>query len=373
MPNQAKNPAWKKLAGFFNFNADGTVNGQAQTADQTEDLKLDYVASMSTYPSATLLDANQRYWDKHVPQVQSAQDLVKDSRLVAYVKTAFGLNPTMLASSVASLMYSQNFAQTYGNTKLLDAFEFSSDGTLPAGTSAQTPAQMSAVAKQYTTEFRKDADKKIADAVTNYETRIAKMTKLDDFFVSNKKDDDKKNDEVSEVWDVALRAFGINPDEVSKSELKKILSSDVTDKKSYVNRLDDDRYVNLVKAFNFTADGGTEAPLTAQSQRMVAQVTADYKAVKLRALTGTAKENASKAADKEIAYYTSTIAGIKTADQFLADSRLTKFVLEAKVSTRKRSRPPICAGVQVGPFRSEKLRQHTEQRQVCRNRGVLQL
>lgn len=327
--NQAKNPAWKKLTGFFNFNADGTVNGQAQTADQTEDLKLDYVASMSTYPSATLLDANQRYWDKHVPQVQSAQDLVKDSRLVAYVKTAFGLNPTMLASSVASLMYSQNFAQTYGNTKLLDAFEFSSDGTLPAGTSAQTPAQMSAVAKQYTTEFRKDADKKIADAVTNYETRIAKMTKLDDFFVSNKKDDDKKNDEVSEVWDVALRAFGINPDEVSKSELKKILSSDVTDKKSYVNRLDDDRYVNLVKAFNFTADGGTEAPLTAQSQRMVAQVTADYKAVKLRALTGTAKENASKAADKEIAYYTSTIAGIKTADQFLADSRLTKFVLEA--------------------------------------------
>ena len=137
--NQAKNPAWKKLTGFFNFNADGTVNGQAQTADQTEDLKLDYVASMSTYPSATLLDANQRYWDKHVPQVQSAQDLVKDSRLVAYVKTAFGLNPTMLASSVASLMYSQNFAQTYGNTKLLDAFEFSSDGTLPAGTSAQTP------------------------------------------------------------------------------------------------------------------------------------------------------------------------------------------------------------------------------------------
>ena len=48
--NQAKNPAWKKLTGFFNFNADGTVNGQAQTADQTEDLKLDYVASMSTYP-----------------------------------------------------------------------------------------------------------------------------------------------------------------------------------------------------------------------------------------------------------------------------------------------------------------------------------
>ncbi len=327
--NTASNPAWKKLTGLFNFNADGTINGQAQTSDQTEDLKLDYVASMSTYPSKTLLEANQRYWDKHISQVQSAQDLVKDSRLVAYVKTAFDLNPAIMASSVASLMYSQNFATTYGNTKLLSAFEFESDGSLAAGSTPQTAAQASSLATQYVKAFTKDSDKKIADAVTNYENRIAKVTKVDDFFVSNAKDDDKNNNAVTEIWDVALRAFGINPDEVSKSELKKILSSDVNDRKSYVNRLGDDRYVELVKAFNFTSTGEAEAPLTAQSERMVTQVTTDYKALKLRGLSDAAKETASKAADKEIAYYTSTIASIKTADDLLKDTRLTKFVLEA--------------------------------------------
>ncbi len=137
---------------------------------------------MSTYPSKTLLEANQRTGTSIISQVQSAQDLVKDSRLVAYVKTAFDLNPAIMASSVASLMYSQNFATTYGNTKLLSAFEFESDGSLAAGSTPQTAAQASSLATQYVKAFTKDSDKKIADAVTNYENRIAKVTKVDDFF-----------------------------------------------------------------------------------------------------------------------------------------------------------------------------------------------
>ncbi|MDR6104253.1 hypothetical protein QE369_004450 [Agrobacterium larrymoorei] len=327
--NKASNTAWKQLTRAFNFNADGTINGQVQTADQTEDLKLDYVAKMSTFQSNTLLSANQRYWEKHISQVTSAQDLVKDSRLLSYVKTAFSLPTSIQASSVASLMSSESFATVYGNTKLLSFFNFENDGSVMPGKTPQTTDQVSKLATQYSDVFVKERSASIDKAAANYESRIAKVTKLDDFFVSNKKDDDANNDQVTEIWNVALRAYGIDPDEVSTTKLKRILTSDTDNKKSYVNTLKDDRFVQLAKAFNFSSDGTTESPLTAQSQSMVQQLTTEYKTTKLRSLTGAALTTATKAADKEIDYYKTKMMEITSSDQLIADTRLTSFIFEA--------------------------------------------
>lgn len=327
--NQAKDTAWKKLAAAFNFNADGTVNGQTQTADQTEDLKLDYIAKMSSYPSNTLLEANQRYWEKNVAKVTSAKELTDDSRLLEYAKTAFSLSKTILPSSVASLMYSESFANNYGNTKLLDAFNFSADGTLADGTAPQDAQQTKDLAKLYKAAFTKDQTTAIDAAVTNYDTRIATVTSLDDFFVPNNKDKVNGNDQVTEIWDVALRAYGIDPDEVSNSELKKILTSDVSDKKSYVNSLKDQRFVDLVNAFNFTSDGKVDSPLLAQAESVTDVFSADYKANKIRSLTGTERKTASDKADTEIEYYKSKMMEVKSVDDLVADTRLTNFIFEA--------------------------------------------
>lgn len=189
--NQAKDPAWKKLTAAFNFNTDGTINGSIQTADQIEDLNLDYVYNQSTFPSTTLADANKRYWEKNIAGVTSASDLVSDSRMVEYVKKAFDLSPTIMASSVASLMSSENFATTYGNTALLDYFNFETDGTLSSGNTAQTATQTTGVNTLYKAAFSKEQSTAIDDAVANYEKRVVGFTSLDDFLVSNKKDDDK--------------------------------------------------------------------------------------------------------------------------------------------------------------------------------------
>lgn len=329
--NQAKNKAWKTLAKAFNFNADGTLDSgtSAQTSDQTEDLKLDYIFNNSTFNSDTLADANDRYWEKNVGKATSATDLVSDSRMLAYIKTAFGLKSTMMASSVASLMSNENFATTYGNTALLDQFNFQSDGTLADGDTAQTDTQISTVKKLYNKAFTEDQTTAMDAAVTNYKTRIAEFKNIDDFFVSNTKDDDSKNNDVTEVWDVALRAFGIDPKEISKSELKRVLTSDVNDKKSYVNTLKDDRFVALNKAFNFTTDGKLEAPLIAQTESVTDNIASDYQAAKLRGLTGQAKKTASTAADTEIEYYKTQMQSITSVSDLLADDRLTKFVLTA--------------------------------------------
>lgn len=327
--NQAKDPAWKKLAEAFNFNTDGTINGSVQTADQTEDLKLDYIYNQSTFPSDTLADANKRYWEKNVATVTTATELVADPRMLDYVKTAFDLNPTIMASSVASLMSSENFATTYGNTKLLDSFNFETDGTLASGNTAQNALQTIDINKKYKTAFLEDQSKASDEAITNYKARVGAFTSIEDFFVSNKKDDDKKNDSVTEVWDVALRAFGIDPDEVSQSELKRVLTSDVNDKKSYVNTLKDERFVELNKAFNFTSDGSLKAPVLAQSESMTERFAGDYESAKLRSLTGAEKEAAGKKADAEIEYYKSQMQSITSVKELLADSRLTNFIFEA--------------------------------------------
>lgn len=327
--NQAKNPAWKTLTAAFNFNTDGTINGSIQTADQTEDLNLDYVYNKSTFPSDLLADANKRYWEKNVATATDAKDLVSDSRMLNYIKTAFDLNPTIMASSVASLMSSETFATTYGNTKLLDYFNFETDGSLASGNTAQTATQTADINKLYRTAFSKDQSTAIDEAVTNYETRVVGFTSLDDFLVSNKKDDDKKNDDVTEVWDVALRAFGIDPDEVSQSELKRVLSSDVSDRKSYVNSLKDDRFVALNKAFNFTSDGQVKAPVLAQSESVSDKYAADYESYKVRSLTGSAKDAAVKKSDTEVQYYKSKMESVTDVKDLLSDTRVTNFILEA--------------------------------------------
>ncbi|AYC99671.1 DUF1217 domain-containing protein [Neorhizobium sp. NCHU2750] len=330
--NKASSDSWKQLAEAFNFQSDGTVaDGEtAQTSDQTDDLRLDYIYTQSTYPSNLLTQANQEYWEKHVAEATSATDITNDPRMLDYVQTAFGLRDTMLASSVASMMYSQTFAETIGNTKLLDYFNFQSDDTLADGDTAQNADQISSLASMYKTNFQGDQADAVSDAVSNYTTRIANVTSVDDFLTSNADDDDENNNGTTEIWDVALRAYGIDPDDVSTAKLRKVLESDVDDKKSYVNQLGDDRYVELAKAFNFDSDGNATTPLLAQSEHVTADYANEYLSQKTRFLDGTEETDAKDAANDEIEYYKTQMESITNVDQLVSNSRLTDFLAESQ-------------------------------------------
>jgi len=330
--NQASNDAWRKLAAAFNFSSDGTVAAgeTAQSAEQTADLRLDYIYNKSTYPSDLLLDANQSYWEKHVAEAGSASEITSDARLLEYAKTAFGLRDTMMASSVASMMYSRTFAETIGNTELLDYFSFQTDGTVAAGGSAQTSEQATNLEAKYKTAFQATQADAVENAVSNFETRIADVKSIDDFFKSNADDDDANNDDVTEIWDVALRAFGIDPSEVKMTALRKILSSNLEDKDSYANQLGDERYVALVKAFNFDTKGDVDTPLLAQSENVTQDFTADYLSIKTRFLKGDERQKAGETATDEIEYFEKKMESISTVDELLSDSRLVNFLLESQ-------------------------------------------
>ncbi len=328
--NQTGNAKFIALAKAFNFNADGSVDGTAaQTDAQKQSLQLDYIYNESTYPSDLLADANKTYWDTKIATITNVDDLVNDNRMVEYLSTAFDVH-VQFASTVKSFLTSDSSAEILGYTDVKAMFNFQSDGTLAAGTTAQTADQTSETDDAYAQKFQSDQSDAVDKAVSNYQTRISTVKSLDDFLKSNTKDTDTSNDEVTEVWDVALRAYGIDPDEVSMTKLRKVLSSDPNDAKSYVSQLKDQRYVSLNKAFNFDAKGDVEAPLLAQSEGVTDDYAALYKAQKLKLLTGNEKKTASTAADTETEYFRTQMETITTADQFLADKRLVSYVLTAK-------------------------------------------
>lgn len=329
--NQTGSDKFVALAEAFNFQADGTVadGDSAQTSGQIESLRLDYVYNKSKFPSDTLAAANQTYWETNIASMTSVDELVDDPRMVEYLTTAFSVK-VQFTSTIRSLLTSDSAAATLGYTGVKAMFNFQSDGSIATGETAQNQTQLASTSTSYQTAFKANQEDAVTNAVTNYQTRIAEVKSVDDFLSSNKDDDDDTNDDVTEIWDVALRAYGIDPADVSKSRLKDILASDPNDPKSYVNQLKDDRYVNLVKAFNFDAEGDIDTPLLVQSASVISNFATDYKTEQLKLLKGSAREKAEEAADKEIDYYNTQMQTITTAAELIADDRLVSFVLESK-------------------------------------------
>jgi Protein of unknown function (DUF1217) len=329
--NQTGSDKFVALAEAFNFQADGTVadGDSAQTSGQIESLRLDYVYNKSTFPSDTLAAANQTYWETNIASMTSVDELVDDPRMVEYLTTAFSVK-VQFTSTIRSLLTSDSAAATLGYTGVKAMFNFQSDGSIATGETAQNQTQLASTSTSYQTAFKANQEDAVTNAVTNYQTRIAEVKSVDNFLSSNKDDDDDTNDDVTEIWDVALRAYGIDPADVSKSRLKDILASDPNDPKSYVNQLKDDRYVNLVKAFNFDAEGDIDTPLLVQSASVISNFATDYKTEQLKLLKGSAREKAEEAADKEIDYYNTQMQTITTAAELIADDRLVSFVLESK-------------------------------------------
>jgi hypothetical protein len=333
--NTSSNATFQALAGDFNFSSDGSVDGDAaQTDAQVKAREVDYIYNKSTFPSDLLAEANQTYFDTKMASVTNVSEVIADSRMVDYLKTAFDISVTF-NSTIGDILKSDpdndnSAAALLGYQNVAALFNFQTDGTLADGDVPQDADQMATTAVAYTANFSLGQEDAVTEAVTNYQTRIAEVKSIDDFLTSNADDDDTDNDDVTEIWDVSLRAYGIDPDEVSQSKLRKILASDTSDPDSYVNTLDDERYVNLVNAFNFSTDGEVEVPLQIQSESIVNNLVSDYKAQQQLFLTGTEKTTAGEKADTEIEYYKTQMATITTLDAFLADDRLVAVALQSK-------------------------------------------
>ncbi|MBY2911282.1 DUF1217 domain-containing protein [Rhizobium leguminosarum] len=329
--NQLDDAVYVNLAKAFNFNEDGSTDGDVMSEDQISLVTSAYAVASATIASSETGEAYDTYFAAQIGNITSVDELMSDDKLVSYLRTAYGLTDSETDNFISAALKSADVADAIGLSDLHDAFNFDEDGDLADGDTAQTSDQTATTTAAFDENYQGlVANASTEDATDNYTTRIASVTSIDDFLVSNDDDDDDDNDDLPELWEMALRAYDIDPDSVSRSEVRKILESDPADSKSYVNSLDDDRFVAFRKAFNFDDNGDVTVPLQAMSESVVDDYAAYYKQNKIRHLEGDELTEATDAANDEITYFREQMATITTASEFLADDRLVSFALEAK-------------------------------------------
>lgn len=311
------------LTAHFNFNASGTLDAgvSAQDADQTAEVVGAYLFYVPSRTVPAEAETNKAYYEANIGSVTNVDDLINDSRMLSYIKTAFSLEDVTLKSTISNILTSDlsdpdNYATTFGGAayeELTRAFAFQTDGSLASGVSAQTASQMAQTSGQYLTRYDDAQEEKDAETFEYYRNFIGSMDSVEEL------------QSTPRIYDFVLSAFGFDPDTVKDKDIAQVLKSDLADPTSFANKQKDERYKELAAAFNFGADGEKAAPRLAQSQVVLTQTAKDYIIIKTRFGNTENRE----AADKEAEYYTSAIQNIETAKDFLADRRLVDFVLVA--------------------------------------------
>lgn len=313
-----------QLAAAFEFNNDGTVTaGGAQKADNIKIMTDAYISSAPRV-TPTVATLNRDYFESKIGSIKTVDELTSDARLLNYIKVAFDLNDvTIVTATIENILTSDlsdpnNYIATFGkNDKryiaLREAFNFQTDGTLAEGTTPQTTLQTATTTSGYMTHYNDKDDAADEKALKLFKSDIRSVTSVGDFLDS------------SAVYTYALKAVGLDPAKVNVADIRKVLTSDLQDKKSFVYTLKDERYVKLAELFNFKSDGTVGSPVLAQSEIEMQTMSADY--IKKKSAFGTEKDK--EAAKKEAEYFTAEMQKIKTLKEFLANDRLTKFAMES--------------------------------------------
>lgn len=268
---------------------------QAKSDASAADLKIaDYKAQLSQ-PGADVTKLN-------------IQILVEKSHLESYTK------------SISSL--GDQITTIGGFVDLAGAFEFSSDGSLPSGVSAQTAANVTITKKRFddskSAVYSAASPLNEAFAARQFRTAILKVNSVQ-AFVST-----------PAVYDFALGAVGLDPKGVSEATVKAVLESDLSDPKSFVYTLKDNRYVELARAFNFDAKGNLTTPLVAQDSAEVVEIAKNYVIAALKQASPQQQTAVRAQATKDATAYQEAIAGIDSVSDLLANRPMVDFILMAK-------------------------------------------
>ncbi|WP_127090873.1 DUF1217 domain-containing protein [Aquabacter cavernae] len=145
----------------------------------------------------------------------------------------------------------------------------------------------------------------VARETKYYEENIGNIKSIDDFVGDTR------------IFNYAMKAFGLEDMAYAKAFMRKALEGGVEDKKSFANRLNDDRFVQFVTTFNFAAKGeavtassDVKKPVVDKYVRQTLEVTegADNEAVRLAL------------------YFQRAAPDVKSVYGLLADAALTEVV-----------------------------------------------
>lgn len=250
--------AYRTLAAAFNFNADGSLDpgDSAQTAAQETTLTDFYMMNYGT-KAVNADEVQTNYYTMKIATTLSVDDLMNDSRLFDYIVKAYGLDPAEESKSkIRQVILSDandptSFARRLGDdryTALANAFNFGPDGEALGPVRAQINSARSATITRYTiTLGTLETEQARGKAESEYYAATLENIGSVDALLKDKR-----------LVAYITQAFGFSDETVSNDVLKQVLTSDLYDPKSFVNRPENYRFRELAAAFNFGSDGAAK-------------------------------------------------------------------------------------------------------------------
>lgn len=266
-----------ELARAFNFGIAGIVppgqTAQSQ-AKLTETVNF-YLAKNNSASLAEFAGATATF-KARINSLQSQADLnrtkavdefLKDAALYNYALTAHGLDPkkeskaSIRAALTADASKAFTFLDQLGNDKyrsLAASLNFDPDGSIGTPRQAQSNSDALRLAQKYTASY--PANKR-PDYAKDRPTEQENLIKAEsDYYATALSGIDNVDQLVADkrATTYILKAFGFEANAISAKDLKKILTSNLADSKSFANTAKDLRYREMASMFNFDAKGNTK-------------------------------------------------------------------------------------------------------------------
>ncbi len=278
--NKLTDTRFADFAKAFQFSTDGTLASPTtvaqNTAEENDTIGL-YTQQQANKGTAAATEAT--YYQAAIGNVTSVDQLMSNSRLLNFAITAFGLssanvtNATIKAVLTSDLSDPNSVANTLSNSNpnfklFASAFNFGTDGSVNG--TAQSSSNVVAAISQYFSATGTNAAPAVATYKTQYyKTAISNATSVDDLL----------SDPI--MFDVAMTAFGLNPNTQSKTLIRQVLTSDLSDPNSVANQQTNATYQKLAAAFSFDTDGSVKngaAQTTAQVNSLINLYKSNYDA-----------------------------------------------------------------------------------------------
>jgi Protein of unknown function (DUF1217) len=308
-----------EFARAFRFGTDGGVRQNLPFA-QNEYQQDDTVGLYSEHrvKQGISAAAEAQYFQSKIPTLASVDELIGDKRLFAYALTAFGIESRYAsAAAIRNVLTSDlsdpaSVANQMGlrYRALAAAFSFATDGSVTGGAGAQTAAQLEeTVYLHYENSGNGATAGAAAHKTQYYNSSIGTVASVDDLLGNDR------------LFAYALTAFGINPDTASKSAIRQVLVSDLSDPGSFANAIADTRFRTLAAAFNFGTDGSVVGSDGAQSSDQLEDTTTRY--------LETYDDAAVAAEASTTNLYRSRIGFMTSVDSLIDNELLYNYVLNA--------------------------------------------
>lgn len=314
--NRLSDDRYRDFATAFNFTAGTAV---AQT-----DSQLDEVIGLYNENVAAIgddIDTETSYYDAVIDTVTTVEEFLGNERLKEYAMKAYGLDTRSTSYEyLRNILTSDvndpgSFVNSLGSSTALNfalAFNFQTDGTLPAATLPQNTLQKGVTEENYVLTGSSRVTP--AAALLNqsyYEANIGSITNVTDLLAN------------SRMRAYVIAAFGL-PSSTLTATVENVLTSDPNDPASYVNTQGGEfnaAYKRMRAEFNFQTDGTLAVGDSAQTAAQVTTTSQGY------LVHYNDKDDAADAA--LIATYRTRMAVMDNVTDLTGNSTVLKMVLTA--------------------------------------------